>query len=105
MMRRVFALAAGIAVITLAGSQPALADQCTSKCDTAFQQCNGTNNDASACLPKWGQCKRACAGPVTTPAKVTPVATTTAVKTTVTAKTPPAKGKKPADAKSKSGGK
>ncbi len=93
MMRRSFALAAGIAVITLAGGQPARADQCTSKCDTAFQQCNGTNPDTSACLPKWGQCKRACAGPVAAPAKV--------VAPAPKAVTPPAKVTKAANVKAK----
>jgi hypothetical protein len=69
MNRRIIAMAAGFAVMVLAGAQPAAADQCTAACDKNFSTCNGTNPDTSKCLPMWGQCKRTCAGPVT-PAKV-----------------------------------
>lgn len=65
---RIFAVAASFAVMVLAGAHPAAAAasaQCLAACDKTFQTCNGTNPDTSVCLPKWGQCKRACAGPVT----------------------------------------
>lgn len=86
MNRRYLALvAAGLAAMAFVGAGPAQADpQCTAACDKAFSTCNGSNPDTSACLPKWGQCKRACAGPIT-PAKT--VATTPAAKVTKVADT------------------
>lgn len=86
MDRRIIAMTACAAAMALMGMQPAQASQCTQACDKAFQQCSGSGNaDSQACLPKWGQCKKACAGPVagTTPAaKVTQVAQTTTKTTT-----------------------
>ncbi len=85
MTGRIIAVAASFAVMVLAGAQPAAAAasaQCLGACDKTFQVCNGTNPDTSVCLPKWGQCKRACAGPVAvTPVKaVAPAVTKTTTK-------------------------
>ncbi len=77
MNRRFIAMAAGFAVLALAGAQPASADQCTAACDKNFSTCNGSSPDTAKCLPAWGQCKRACSGKATTPtpaAKVTKAA-------------------------------
>jgi hypothetical protein len=83
MDKRIIAVAASFAVMVLAGAQSAAASQCTSACDTTYGQCD--RNGGQDCLPRWGQCKRACSPPpAVTPAKaVTPVAT---AKTVTTAK-------------------
>ncbi len=80
MNRRMIAMAAAIAVATLAGAHPVMAGQCEASCDKSFAQCNGTNPDTSKCLPMWGQCKRGCSPTrakttaMATPVKVTKVA-------------------------------
>lgn len=69
MNRRIIAVAAGFAAMTLAGVQPARASQCTNTCDQAYMTCD--KGGAQDCLPKWGQCKRTCSAPSTTPIKAT----------------------------------
>ena len=61
MKRYITAMAAGLAVIVLAGAHPAAASQCTQACDQAFGQCDKAGGQD--CLPKWGQCKRTCSPP------------------------------------------
>ncbi len=91
MKRRIIAMAAAFAVASLAGAHSAMAGQCEATCDKSFQTCNGSNPDTSACLPKWGQCKRACSPPKTNP--VAKTTTTTAAKVTKVASTTTTKPK------------
>ena len=100
MERRIFAIAASVAALALLGSHPASASQCTQGCDKAYQDCNGAAGaNAQACLPKWGQCKKACAGPVAAkPAAAAPVAMTPAK---AAAPTPKAKVSKVSTTKTK----
>ncbi len=69
MERRIFATAAGIAAVVLIGVHPASASQCTQACDKSYQDCSATSGNNQVCLPKWGQCKKACSGPAPVAAK------------------------------------
>lgn len=98
MERRIFAMAAAAAAMTLLGAHSAAASQCTQACDKTYQQCSAGSADSTKCLPAWGTCKKACAGPVAAPAKPAPAPAKSA------AATPKAKVTKVADAKAKSKG-
>ncbi len=74
MDRRIIAVAAGFAVMVLAGAHPAQASQCTIACDQNYTKCDA--GGAQNCLPQWGQCKKACTAAATAPAKTTPVVAT-----------------------------
>ena len=80
MQRRIFAMAAGIAAVALLGAHPASASQCTQSCDKTYQDCSAGTTDSTKCLPKWGQCKKACTGSVATKAAHAPAVVATAAK-------------------------
>lgn len=83
MERRILAMAAGAAVLALLGIQPAAAaTQCVQACDHTYQECSANSANNQVCLPKWGQCKKACTGPVATKPAAAPAAVTTPAKTT-----------------------
>lgn len=95
MNARILATAAAFAVAAASAAAPAIAGQCSDACTKAYQQCTAASSTDSTCLPKWGQCKKACnpqpAKAVTSvPAAPVKVAQVTAVKTTTksTHKTP-----------------
>lgn len=102
MERRIYAMAAAAAAMTLLGAYSASASQCTQACDKSYQQCNGTTANSTKCLPAWGTCKKACAGPVATAAK--PASTVVATSVKPAAPTSKAKVTKVADAKTKAKG-
>ncbi len=74
MIRSHLAIAAVFAAVLFAGAAPASASVCTSDCGKAYTDCSNANgiSGQTVCTPKWMQCKKACAGPVT-PAKTSPV--------------------------------
>lgn len=86
MNARILATAAAFAVIAASASAPAFASQCTDACAKAYQQCTNASATDQTCLPKWGQCKKACSPQ---PAKATaPAPTAVKVASVTPAKTP-----------------
>ncbi len=66
---KVLLAGAAVAAFSIAFGAAASATICTNACDHQYTICNNTNggNAQPICMPKWMQCKKACA----TPAKPT----------------------------------